>query len=339
MVLNEKYKFDTYVIGKNNEFAHAAAMAVAENDISKYNPLFIYSDVGLGKTHLIQAICYRKLQKNKNAKVCYYSSENFTNELIRSIRYQKMEEFRDKFRKMDLLIIDDIQFIAGKDRTQEEFFHTFNTLYDARKQIVITCDKLPRDIPKLEERLRSRFGWGLISDIQQPDIETKVAILMKKSELEGIILPNEVAFFISSLSGNSNVRELEGCLLRTIIFASLRKCDITLDVAKEALKDIISIRESIVTVEKVQKLVADYFGLKVSDLKSPKKIKQIVRPRHISMYICRKLTKASFPEIGSHFGGRDHSSVIYASKKMEKEIKKDPLLAQQIEKITGLLNS
>jgi chromosomal replication initiator protein len=336
-VLNPKYKFSTFVTGKNNEFSHAAALAVAENDISKYNPLFIYSDVGLGKTHLIQAICHRKMELRKDFKVCYYSSENFTNELINSIRYEKMEEFRNKFRKMDLLLIDDIQFIAGKERTQEEFFHTFNSLYDARKQIVISSDKMPRDIPKLEERLKSRFEWGLIADIQYPDIETKVAILKKKSEAEGVILTNDVAFFISSINEKSNIRELEGYLLRTLIFASLKKCKITLDVAKEALKEFIAIKERIVTIESIQKMVANYYNIKVNDLKSNRKLKQFVKPRHVAMYLCRKLTKASFPEIGEKFGGKDHSTVIYAHKSIEKQMKNDMQLSQHIESIINLL--
>jgi chromosomal replication initiator protein len=338
-VLNQKYKFDTFVTGNSNEFSHAAALAVAENEISKYNPLFIYSDVGLGKTHLIQAICHKKLQINKNLKVCYYSSEHFTNELINSIRFEKMDEFRNKFRKMDLLMIDDIQFIAGKERTQEEFFHTFNSLYDAHKQIVITSDTMPRDIPKLEDRLRSRFEWGLIADIQHPDIETKVAILKKKSDIEGISLPNEVAFFIASINDKANVRELEGYLLRTTIFASLKKCNLTLDVAKEALKEFIAIKERIVTIESVQKIVSNYYNIKVTDLKSDKKLKQFVKPRHIAMYLSRSLTKSSFPEIGVKFGNRDHSTIIYAYKSVEKKMKKDPQVSQHIESIINLIKS
>ncbi len=339
LFLNKKYTFDNFITGKSNEFSHAAALSIAEDDSSKYNPLFIYSGVGLGKTHLIQAICHKKLNNRNDMKICYYSSENFTNELINSLRYGKMEDFRNKFRKMDILLIDDIQFIAGKERTQEEFFHTFNSLYDAHKQIVITCDKLPRDIPKLEERLRSRFEWGLIADIQHPDVETKVAILKKKSELEGVMLPNDVAFFISSINETSNIRELEGYMLRTIIFASLKKCEITLDVAKEALKDFTSLKEKIITIEDVQKLVANYYNVKVNELKSEKKLKQFVRPRHVAMYLCRKLTDASFPEIGIKFGGRNHTTVIYADKNMEKTVKKNLQVAQQIEEITNLLKT
>jgi chromosomal replication initiator protein len=321
--LNPKYTFETFVCGSSNQFAHAASQAVASRPASSYNPLFIYGGVGLGKTHLLIAIGNEVLRTNKNAKICYYTSEKFMNELINSLRYQKMEQFKNKFRNMDVLLIDDIQFIAGKDRTQEEFFHTFNALYESHKQIVITSDKFPKDIPGLEERLRSRFEWGLIADIQPPDIETKIAILKKKAGLDRIQLPDDVALFLAT-SSTTNIRELEGMLIRLGAFSSLTKSEVTLSMARDVLKDIIVDKTREVSIETIQKCVADHFKLKVAELKSPKKLKTIVFPRQIAIHLCRELTKASYPEIGERFGGKDHSTIIHSVKKIEKQLSQDP---------------
>lgn len=328
--LNPKYTFETFVCGGSNQFAHAAAQAVANNPASSYNPLFIYGGVGLGKTHLLIAIGNHIIHKNKKARVSYYTSEKFMNELINCLRYNKMEQFRSKFRSMDVLLIDDVQFIAGKERTQEEFFHTFNSLYESHKQIVVTSDKFPKDIPGLEERLRSRFEWGLIADIQPPDIETKVAILKKKGDLDGIKLPDDVALFLAS-SATSNVRELEGMLIRLGAFSSLTGNAISLAMAREVLKDIIVDKTREITVEMIQKNVADHFKLKVSDLKSDKRLKAMVVPRQIAIYLCRDLTKCSYPEIGERFGGKDHSTIIHSFKKIDKMISQDIEIKNTIE--------
>jgi chromosomal replication initiator protein len=314
--LNPKYTFETFVCGASNQFAHAASQAVASNPATNYNPLFIYGGVGLGKTHLLTAIGNHIHAKNRKARISYYTSEKFMNELINCLRYNKMEQFRSKFRNMDVLLIDDVQFIAGKERTQEEFFHTFNSLYESHKQIVVTSDKFPKDIPGLEERLRSRFEWGLIADIQPPDIETKVAILKKKAELDNIDLLDDVALFLAT-SSTTNVRELEGMLIRLGAFSSLTGSEITLKMAREVLKDIIVDKTREVTIEIIQKLVADHFKIKVSELKSEKRLKALVVPRQIAIYICRDLTKASYPEIGEKFGGKDHSTIIHSVKKIE----------------------
>jgi chromosomal replication initiator protein len=320
--LNAKYTFDSFVCGASNQFAHAASQAVANKPATNYNPLFIYGGVGLGKTHLLIAIGNHILAENSHAKICYYSSEKFMNEMINSLRYKKMDEFRNKFRKMDVLLIDDIQFMAGKEATQEEFFHTFNALYESHKQIVVTSDKFPKDIPGLEERLRSRFEWGLIADIQPPDIETKIAILKKKADLNGVQLPDDVALFLAS-SASSNIRELEGMLIRLGAFASLTGSEISLIMAREVLKDIIVEKTRDITVEMIQKHVADHFKIKVSELKSDKRHKALVIPRQIAIYICRDLTKASYPEIGEKFGGKDHSTIIHSTKKIEKLVTGD----------------
>ena len=320
--LNPKYTFESFVCGASNQFAYAASQAVANKPATNYNPLFIYGGVGLGKTHLVNAIGNQILAKNARAKICYYSSEKFMNEMINSLRYKKMEEFRNKFRKMDLLLIDDIQFMAGKEATQEEFFHTFNALYESHKQIVVTSDKFPKDIPGLEERLRSRFEWGLIADIQPPDIETKIAILKKKSDLHQVNLPDDVALFLAA-GATSNIRELEGMLIRLEAFASLTGNEITLSMAREVMKDIIVEKTRDITVEMIQKHVADHFRIKVSELKSDKRIKTLVVPRQIAIYICRELTKASYPEIGEKFGGKDHSTIIHSVKKIEKQMAAD----------------
>lgn len=313
--LNARYTFDNFVCGTSNEFAYAASQAVAESPATRYNPLFIYGGTGLGKTHLMVAIGNQILNENPDANICYYTSETFMNEMINCIRHKKMEEFRSKFRKTDLLLIDDIQFMAGREATEVEFFHTFNALYESNKQIVITSDKFPKEIPGLEERLRSRFEWGLIADIQAPDVETKVAILKKKAALNNINLPDDVALLIGS-SNASNIREIEGMLIRIGAYASLTKNKINLAMAKDILKDIIVDKNKEITIDFIQKIVAEHFKLKVADLKSEKRFKNFVIPRQIAIYLSRELTKASFPEIGEKFGGKDHSTVIYAVKKM-----------------------
>ena len=336
--LNPKYTFEEFVSGSSNQFASAAAMAVANNPATTYNPLFIYGGVGLGKTHLINAIGNKILSDNPGMKVCYYTSEKFMNELINSLRYAKMDEFRNKFRSMDVLLIDDVQFIAGKERTQEEFFHTFNSLYESHKQIVVTSDKFPKEIPGLEERLRSRFEWGLIADIQAPDVETKQAILKMKAEQNRIHLPEEVALFLSN-SISSNVRELEGYLVRLGAYASLTATTITLSMAKDVLKDILVERNKEITVEEIQKLVATYYNLKVVELKSSKRLKTLVLPRQIAMYLSRQLTPCSFPDIGEKFGGKDHSTIIHAIKKIEKAMDDDIQLRATIENIKNTLTN
>jgi len=320
--LNPKYTFEEFVSGSSNQFAYAAARAVANNPATTYNPLFIYGGVGLGKTHLVNAVGNAILTDNPEMKVCYYTSEKFMNELINSLRYAKMDEFRNKFRSMDVLLIDDVQFIAGKERTQEEFFHTFNALYESHKQIVVTSDKFPKEIPGLEERLRSRFEWGLIADIQSPDVETKQAILKMKAEQNGINLPVEVAQFLAN-SVSSNVRELEGFLIRIGAYASLTSTPITLSMAKDVLKDILVDKNREVTVEEIQKAVSTHYGVKVSDLKSAKRLRALVLPRQVAMYLSRQMTSYSYPEIGERFGGKDHSTIIHAIKKIEKNLKED----------------
>ncbi|WP_370543329.1 chromosomal replication initiator protein DnaA [Geobacter sp. OR-1] len=328
--LNPKYTFEKFVCGSSNQFAYAASQAVANNPATNYNPLFIYGGVGLGKTHLLIAIGNQILATNKSARICYYTSEKFMNEMINSLRHKKMDDFRNKFRKADVLLIDDIQFMANKPATQEEFFHTFNSLYESHKQIVLTSDKFPKEIPELEERLRSRFEWGLIADIQPPDTETKSAILKKKAEFDGILLPDDVALFLSSSSA-SNVRELEGMLVRLGAYSSLTNSKITLTMAKEVLKDIIVDKSKDISIEYIQKAVADHFQLKISDLKSDKRIKTLVVPRQIAIFICRELTKASYPEIGDKFGGKDHSTVIHSVKKIEKLLGQDHEIRNTIE--------
>ncbi len=330
--LNPLFTFSSFVVGSCNQFAHAASLAVANLPAKNYNPLFIYGGVGLGKTHLINAIGNHVSQGDTSSKICYISSEKFTNELINCLRFEKMTDFRNKYRNKDVLLIDDIQFLGGKERTQEEFFHTFNALYDSHKQIVITSDKLPQDIPGLEERLRSRISWGLIADIQAPDIETKVAILCKKAENYNISLSNEVGLFLASELG-SNIRELEGALNRLRFYASLTGNEINIAVAKETLKDILSDRKKMITIENIQKAVANYYNIKVSDIKSNKKLRMYAFPRQICMYLCRTLTSASFPEIGEKFGGKDHTTVIHAFRQIEKKFKEDRETKNTIETI------
>jgi len=299
--------------------------------------LFIYGGVGLGKTHLINAIGHRVVEKRPALKVFYLSSESFMNELIGSLRRDRMDEFKNRFRNFDVLILDDVQFIAGKERTQEEFFHTFNSLYESRKQIIITSDRFPKEIPALEDRLRNRFEWGLIADIQPPDMETRVAILQKKAELEGVQLPHEVALFLASHI-DSNVRELEGSLTRLGAFGSLTKAPITIDLAKEVLQNTLRGTHKELTIENIQKTICDYFDIKMGDLKAKRRTRNIALPRQVAMYLCRKYTSTSFPAIGYKFGGRDHSTVIHASKTIEKKIKEDPHMEATIDKLEKNLN-
>ena len=331
-ILNPLYTFDSFICGAGNRFAHAAAQAVGDKPGTNYNPLFIYGGVGLGKTHLLVAIGNHVLSRNKKAKISYYSSEKFMNEMINCIRYKKMDEFRSKFRKADVLLIDDIQFMAGKEATQEEFFHTFNTLHDAHKQIVVTSDKIPKDIPDLEERLRSRFEWGLLADVQPPDVETRIAILKKKAEQNGIPLPDDVALFLGSHAA-TNVRELEGMLLRLGAISSLTRVEISLEMAREALKEIIVEKIKDVTIELIQKQVCDHFHIKLSEIKSDKRLKNLVFPRQIAIYLCRELTKASYPEIGEKFGGKDHSTIIHSTKKIEKLLVADLSLKDTVDSL------
>jgi len=330
--LNRKYTFEEFVAGSSNQFAYAAAMAVANNPATTYNPLFIYGGVGLGKTHLVNAIGNAILKKSPHMRICYYTSEKFMNELINSLRYNRMDEFRNKFRSMDVLLIDDIQFIAGKERTQEEFFHTFNALYDSHKQIIVTSDKFPKDIPGLEERLRSRFEWGLIADIQAPDVETKMAILKMKAEQNSINLPEDVSQFLANSICN-NVRELEGYLIRIGAYASLTSVPISLEMARDVLKDILIERNRELTVEEIVKKVSLHFNIKISDIKSAKRLKAVVLPRQIAMYISRQLTSSSYPEIGDRFGGKDHSTIIHAIRKIEKLMEEDFQLKSTIENL------
>ncbi len=337
--LNPKYTFDTFVVGNSNQFAHAASRAVANLPSLAYNPLFIYGGVGLGKTHLLNAVGLEIHRTQKQLKVLYVHAEHFTNELINSIRYEKMFEFRKKYREScDVLLIDDIQFIAGKERTQEEFFHTFNYLYESRRQVVVTSDRFPKDIPQLEERLRSRFEWGLIADIQAPDTETRVAILRKKAEEDRISLPNEVAMFLATHIRN-NVRELEGSLIRLSAFSSLSGNEISVEMAREILKNLIPDRSRALTIEAIQKLVADHYNVKISDLKSPRRLKVLTVPRQIAMYLCRKHVKSSFPELGMKFGGKDHSTVVHAVQKIEKLLQQDLTLRNEISSLEKILQT
>ncbi len=336
--LNTNYNFERFVVGPSNQFAHAAAVAVAEAPAKNYNPLFIYGGVGLGKTHLLNAIGFHTLKLIPSANVLYVSAEEFMNEMINSIRYDKMQKFREKYRNIDSLLIDDIQFIAGKERTQEEFFHTFNTLHDSGKQIVVTSDKFPKDIPNLEGRLRSRFEWGLIADIQPPEIETKVAIVDKKAYENNISLPKNVAYYIAS-KAESNIRELEGFIIRIGAYASLTGREIDMDLVKEVLKKFFKQGEKPdVTVDEIMKTVAAKFNIRIADLKSHKKNKNLVIPRQIAMYLARKLTSHSFPDIGAKIGGKDHSTVIYANNKIKDLLEKDSKIETAIKEIEETLN-
>ncbi len=338
IALNPKYTFDSFVVGSSNQFAHAASLAVAEKSPRTYNPLFIYGGVGLGKTHLLNAIGNFKISTYPNIRVCYIHSETFMNELIQALANKKMPEFREKYRRMDILLMDDIQFIAGKERTQEEFFHTFNALYESHCNIVVTSDKFPKEIPGLEARLRSRFEWGLIADIQPPDMETKVAILQRKAETESIPLPYEVALFLAS-NFSSNIRELEGSLVRISAFASLTHADITVELTKEVLKDFIRDSGRELTVERVLKEVSQTYGVSISDLRGKRRTKAIALPRQVAMYLARELTECSFPEIGQKIGSRDHSTVMYACTKIATSLKTSGELRNRVDSIRTSLSS
>ncbi len=327
--LNPRYTFETFVVGPSNQFAEAASRAVAEAPSRSYNPLFIYGGVGLGKTHLMHAVGHYVLKHNPDLKLTYISTERFMNEMINAVRYDRIIDFRERYRTVDVLLVDDIQFLAGKEGTQTEFFHTFNALYDFQKQIVVSSDCPPAEIPQLEERLRSRFEWGLIADIQPPDLETKVAILKKKAEAEAVPLPDNVAIYIASKI-KSNIRELEGSLIRLIAYASLTGTEISLALAQDVLKNILDHDERAVTIEIVQKHVADFYQLKLVDLKSRNNSKSVAMPRQIAMYLCKTLTSASLPEIGRSFGGKHHSTVIHSIRKIDLLRKRDRDFNNQI---------
>jgi len=335
---NSKYTFETFIVGNSNRFAHAACYAVAESPAKAYNPLFIYGGVGLGKTHLLQAIGHHIINKYHSFSVMYVSSEQFTNDLISSIKDDNTFGFRNKYRNIDVLLIDDIQFLAGKERTQEEFFHTFNSLYEANKQLVISSDRPPRNIPTLEDRLRSRFEWGLITDIQPPDIETRIAILRKKAQLENLNIPNDIIDYIADCI-ESNIRELEGALIRLAAYSSITKKPLDIKTVKEALKDVLPPpRPKKITIENIQNAVCSYYNLEKSELISKKRNKKVAYPRQIAMYLCRKLTDASYPQIGESFGGRDHTTVMHANEKVEDLLKKDRDLNLVIEELCKKIN-
>ena len=323
LVLNPRFTFDTFVVGSSNQFAHAAARAVAESPSRAYNPLFLYGGVGLGKTHLMHAIAHEVLRCSPGTKVMYLSAERFLNELINALRFDRMHEFKQRYRELDVLLMDDVQFIAGKDSTQEEFFHTFNALHESQKQIVVTSDALPKEIPTLEERLRSRFEWGLIADIQPPNLEMKVAIIRKKAAADQIAVPNDVALFIAG-SVKSNIRELEGRLNRVAAFSSLTGRPLTVELARETLKDILGTEETRAQPAEILKTVAAHYGLRVSDMKAKSNAKPIAFPRQVAMYVCRKLTNLSYPEIGRLFNDKHHSTVMHSVEKIEKLVDDDP---------------
>jgi len=334
--LNPKYVFDTFVVGNSNRFAHAASLAVAEAPAKAYNPLFIYGDVGLGKTHLMQAIAHFILNHNPESKVMYVSSETFTNELINSIKDDRTVEFREKYRNIDVLLIDDIQFLAKKERTQEEFFHTFNALHESNRQLIISSDRPPKEIPTLEDRLRSRFEWGLITDIQKPDLETRIAILRKKADIESLEIPNEVIIYIANKI-QSNIRELEGALTKVIAYSSLVDREMNQDIAQEALKDLLlkSNKENRrIDINSIQKVVSEYYNLDLDDMKTKKRTQNIAFPRQIAMYLSREITDLSLPQIGENFGGRDHTTVIHAHNKIQEKYDKDNDFRNVINKLT-----
>jgi chromosomal replication initiator protein len=334
--LNQKYTFDDFVIGPGNRFAHAASMAVSESPAKQYNPLFVYGPTGLGKTHLLQAIAHETRKRHPDFNILYISSEKFTNQLITAIQTRSTPQFRAKYRTLDLLLIDDVHFIAEKDSTQEEFFNTFNTLYDAHKQIVVTSDRPPKEIPGLEERLVSRFGWGLVTDIQPPDFETRVAILKKKMERETVVVPDDVSYFIAGKI-KSNIRELEGALIRVVAYCALTNSKIDVRLAQEVLKDAFKEESQKFTIEGIQKVVADYFNIKISDLRAKRRTVSIVRPRQIAMYLIRELTGHSLPEIGEFFGGKDHTTVLHSCAKIAKERDENIEVRLLLEKLSGLL--
>jgi chromosomal replication initiator protein len=329
--LNPKYSFKSFVVGASNQFAHAASMAVADAPARAYNPLFIYGGVGLGKTHLLNAIG-NYVADRFDLRIAYVTTEQFTNEVINSIRYDKMIDLRKRYRNIDMLLVDDVQFLAGKERTQEEFFHTFNTLYEARKQIVLSSDRFPKEMPDMEERLRSRFEWGLIADLQPPDVETRIAILRKKSDDEGIGLPEDVIQYLAA-NMKSNIRELEGSLVRLGAYASLTGQAIAMEMAKNVLRDIIGEKKKIITMDDIEEAVASRFHVKIAEIRSRRRSKTLVHPRQIAMYLCRELTDASFPEIGRHFGGKDHTTIIHACKQIAKAKETDTTLKITLESL------
>lgn len=335
--LNSRYTFENFVVGPSNRHAHAYSLAVAENPAKTYNPLFIYGGVGLGKTHLMQAICHQVLKNSSQTKICYVTSERFTNELIDAIQHHATSAFRQRYRsKVDVLVIDDIHFIAGKESTQEEFFHTFNTLFDAHKQIIISSDRPPREIANLQDRLVSRFSWGLTTDIQPPDLETRVAILKKKIEREPVSVPDEVIFFIAGLI-KTNIRELEGALIKTIAHSLLEEKSITLESTREVLKDLLKEPRKLITVDFIQRCVAEEFGISLLDFKTKRRNKNIVLPRQVAMYLSRELTDLSLPEIGGFFGGKDHTTVLHSYNKIKIELDKNELLKQKIERLIQVI--
>lgn len=334
--LNPKYTFENFVIGPSNQFAQAAAKAVAEAPGRAYNPLFIYGGVGLGKTHLITAIGNAVIDKRLDVSVIYASAEQFTNEVVSAIRHEKMGELKEKYRNVDLLLLDDIQFIANKTQTQEEFFHTFNAIYERQRQIVISSDRPPKEIGAVTDRLRSRFSMGLIADIQPPELETKVAILLKKADHEKIAIPEEVAYYLASRV-RTNIRELEGCLIRLGAQASLTGTNISVTMAKDILHDLIEEDEKPITTDQVQKVVSDHFALKLSDMKARKRTKEVALPRQIAMYLSKQLTSLSLSDIGKNFGGKDHATVIYACKQIEDKKTKDEVFNRLIENLTRKL--
>jgi len=339
--LNPKYTFETFVVGNNNRFAHAASLAVAEAPAKAYNPLFIYGDVGLGKTHLMQAIAHFIIDHNPESRVVYVSSETFTNELINAIKDDKTVDFRNKYRNIDILLVDDIQFLANKERTQEEFFHTFNSLHEANRQLIISSDRPPKEIPTLEERLRSRFEWGLITDIQKPDLETRIAILRKKADIEKLKIPNEVIIYIANKI-QSNIRELEGALIKVIAYSSLVDKKIDIDLAQEALKDLVDKnkqRSSEITIDKIKNVVVNYYNLDKKDMQSKKRTQKIAFPRQIAMYLSRELTDFSLPHIGDEFGGRDHTTVLHAYNKITDKKEKENDFSNTLTNIIDKLNS
>jgi len=330
-VPNPKYTFENFVVGASNQFAHAASLAVAEAPAKAYNPFFIYGGVGLGKTHLLNSIGNFVMEKS-DLRIAYVTTEQFTNEVINSIRYDKMTDLRRRYRNVDMLLIDDIQFLAGKERTQEEFFHTFNTLYEARKQIVLSSDRFPKEMPSMEERLRSRFEWGLIADLQPPDVETRIAILRKKSEEEGIAIGEEVIQLVAE-NLRSNIRELEGALIRLGAYATLTGKAITTEMAKTILRDLLGSKRKFITLEDVQEIVANRFNVKISELKSKRRTKTLVHPRQIAMFLSRELTDSSFPEIGREFGGKDHTTIMHACRQIEKALGADAALRTTIDSL------
>lgn len=331
--LNDRFTFDNFVIGPSNRFSCAASLAVAESPAKAYNPLFIYGPVGLGKTHLIQAISHKIAQIHPQQKICYMTSEKFTNELIDAIRHRSTAQFRKKYREIDVLLIDDIHFIAGKESTQEEFFHTFNYLHDNRKQIIITSDRPPKEISNLEERLTSRFAWGLITDIQPPNFETRMAILRKKVEAESINVPDDVIYFIADQI-KTNIRELEGALIRVVAYALLEEKQPTLDLAKNVLKDLVKETLKTISIDMVQRAVCDFYKIPITELRAKRRTKNIVVPRQVAMYLSRQLTHLSLPEIGNSFGGKDHTTVLHACKKIDTERQTDVSIKQAIEQLT-----